>query len=202
MMELFHVNASGVILVMDSHVKILTNVIFQCTTVTRMPHALILMVTSIVSVTLDLKVMVSSALMSMSVPTKIMVVLNSHLAPIILDPLCANVNLDSLVMDSPVMILMNVMILLAMITLHVLTHLVAIHAHVIPVSLVMELIVLISTNVPMVVILVMRQLQLAGILSEHSNATVTVASKKLKGSVLMLMNVYQTLAQKMDHVIT
>jgi hypothetical protein len=160
------------------------------------------MVTSIVIVTLDLKVMVSSALMSMSVPTKIMVVLNSPLVRIILDPLCANVNLDSLVMDSPVMILMNVMILLAMIMLHVLTHLVAIHAHVIPVSLVMELIVLISTNVPMVVILVMRQLQLVVTLSEHSNATVTVASKKLKGYVLMLMNVYQTLAQKMDHVIT
>ena len=200
--ELFHVNASAVILVMDSDVKISTNAFFQCITVTKMPPALIPTVTSNVTVTLDLKVMVSSALMLMSVQIKIMVAQNSLLAPIILDRSCVNVNLGSLVMDSTVMTSMNVMILLVMVMLPALIHLVVIHVHVIPVSLVMASVVLISTSVPMVVILVMRQHQLVLILSEHSNAIVTVASKKVMGSVLMSMNVYQILAQKMDHVIT
>ena len=201
-MERFHVNASAVILVMDSNVKILTNALFQCITVTRMPPVLIPTVTSNVTVTLDLKVMVSSALMLMSVPMKIMVAQNSHLAPIILDRSCVNVNLGSLVMDSTVMTSMNVMILLVMLMHPALIHLVVIHVHVIPVSLVMASVVLISMSASMVVILVMKQHQLVVILSEYSNASVTVASKKLTGSVLMSMNVYQILAPKMDHVIT
>jgi hypothetical protein len=41
----------------------------------------------------------------------------------------------------------------------------------------------------------MRQLQLAIMLLEYLNVIVTVALKKSMGSVLTLMNVYQTLAQ-------
>ena len=136
-MEHFLANAMLVIQAMDLNARILTSVLCQCTTVTKMQHVSILMVTSNVVVTLVMRAMVFLVSMSMNVPTKITVAPNSLPVQTMTDPFYANANLDSLVMGSLVMISMSVTNLLATIMLHVLTPLVVIHAHVIPVLLVM-----------------------------------------------------------------